>query len=476
MPPSDGATGQGAIHSGPGPASSSSGTPAVATPSLSGFAVVRLGFALIGRLLKKMGEGVPRSAHLTFSLCVVMVISFGVWASVSTLDIVSMAQGEVIPSTQVKTVQHLEGGIVREILVREGGAVTVGQPLIVLEPTASGADVAELRIRLTSLIADVARLDALSKQLPAPIFPDDFVRNYPDKARQVQQRFESQSRRHESELRRQEETIVQRQQEIREIISRIESSRQSLKLLHEQIQISEALLVDNITNRFQHLDLLKERQRLQGGIESDSANLEKTKAGLLEARAELEKIRRAFAEDVQKSLDEARLNRDELTQRIKKFEDSLQRTVIRTPVDGIVKTLKMVTVGGVLRPGDAIADIVPAGDRLIIEAKLPTRDIGYVAVDQNAIVKLASPDAIRFGGLKGKVIHVGPDTLLSPDGMPFYKVRIATELDYFQHGNLKYSLFPGMQVIASIQTGKRTVLEYVLDPVRYYMGEAGQER
>ncbi|MDD9877897.1 MAG: HlyD family type I secretion periplasmic adaptor subunit [Magnetovibrio sp.] len=422
------------------------------------------------------GSGIPFSAHMTFVLCGLMVVAFAVWSSVSTLDIVSMATGEVIPSTQVKTVQHLEGGIIRKVLVREGEQIKRGQSLLTLEPTASQADVDELRVRLRSLSADLARLEALTKGLAAPIFPEKLVAGDPVLVRQSITRFDVRRRRHQGEVRRQEAAVAQRQQEIAEITTRISSSRQSLKLVNEQIKISEELMKDNLTNRFQHLDLLKESRRLSGGVATDQAALARARSALAEARAELENIRNAFDEDNQTALDEARLNYAELNQRVRKFEDSLKRTTVRSPVDGVVKTLHVFTVGGVVRPGDPIAEIVPAGDRLIVEAKLPTQDIGYVAAGQLAVVKLASADAMRFGGLNGTVINVSPDTLISPEGDPFYKVRIETEKGYFARGDIKYNLFPGMQVMASIHTGERTVLQYLIDPIRYSMGNAAQER
>ena len=422
------------------------------------------------------GSGIPFSAHMTFVLCGLMVVAFAVWSSVSTLDIVSMATGEVIPSTQVKTVQHLEGGIIRKVLVREGEQIKRGQSLLTLEPTASQADVDELRVRLRSLSADLARLEALTKGLAAPIFPEKLVAGDPVLVRQSITRFDVRRRRHQGEVRRQEAAVAQRQQEIAEITTRISSSRQSLKLVNEQIKISEELMKDNLTNRFQHLDLLKESRRLSGGVATDQAALARARSALAEARAELENIRNAFDEDNQTALDEARLNYAELNQRVRKFEDSLKRTTVRSPVDGVVKTLHVFTVGGVVRPGDPIAEIVPAGDRLIVAAKLPTQDIGYVAAGQLAVVKLASADAMRFGGLNGTVINVSPDTLISPEGDPFYKVRIETEKGYFARGDIKYNLFPGMQVMASIHTGERTVLQYLIDPIRYSMGNAAQER
>ena len=421
-------------------------------------------------------EQVSRSSHLTFLLCSAVVLGFGVWAAVSPIDIVSMATGEVIPSTQVKTVQHLEGGIVREINVREGESISKGQTLVVLEPTASGADVAELQVRLKSLRIDEARIVALTIRQDKPDFPVDLIKSDARLVNQATQQFRAQMARHTSEMTRQQQTIIQRQQEIREISTRITNQRRNLKLVREQIGISEDLLKDNLTNRFRHLDLLKEARQLEGGINMDTASLARAEASLNAAKAELENIKNVFDDESQRALNEVRLNLGELTERVKKFEDSLARTTVRSPVDGAVKTLHVVTVGGVIRPGDPIAEIVPAGDRLIVEAKLPTSDIGYVAAGQAAVVKLASADAMRFGDLKGTVVSVSPDTLMTPDGMPFYRVRIVTEKGYFEKGALRYNLFPGMQMAVSIITGYRTVLEYVMGPLQNSISDANKER
>ena len=134
------------------------------------------------------------------------------------------------------------------------------------------------------------------------------------------------------------------------------------------------------------------------------------------------------------------------------------------------------TIGGVVRAGEPVVDIVPQGDMLIIEAKLATQDIGFVQSGQLAKVTLASADAQRFGGLEGKVISVSPDTLLTPEGSPFYKVRIQTDSDHFQRGEERYNLFPGMQVIANIHTGNRTVFQYLFQPFIDSMDDAMRER
>jgi adhesin transport system membrane fusion protein len=421
-------------------------------------------------------KAVSKATHGTFFLCVVMVVTFIVWASYSTIDIVSMATGEVTPSTQVKTIQHLEGGIILEILVSEGSRVEAAQPIIVLEPTVSSADVAELQVRLNSLLGDIAQLQALEQGAKKPDFPDEFATNHPDLAAQATRRFTTRLARHLDEIKRQEGTIIQRQMESREISTRIVGARKNLSLVKEQISISDDLMKENLTNRFRHLDLLKEGAKLKNSIETDKASLNRARASMDEAKTVLNNISSTFEDEIQKSLEETRLSYGELNQRVKKFEDSLKRTTVLSPVAGVIKTLHVVTVGGVLRSGDPIVDIVPGDDRLIIESQLPTQDIGHVAIDQKVTVKLASADAMRYGSLLGRVVGISPDTLVTPEGMPFYKVRIEVERPYFEQGSNLHYLYPGMQLMTNIQTGERTILNYILDPILYRMSGAFQER
>lgn len=417
-----------------------------------------------------------KTPHLTIVLCTMVIVAFFYWAMVSPLDIASMAMGEVAPSSQVKTVQHLEGGIVREILVNEGDFVRKGQPLIKLEPIASGADVNELEVRLISLKTDIIRFEALLSGVKQPEFSVELEQDHPQNVQQSLQRFHAQTKRNESEIARQQETIAQRKQEILEIRTRIKSSKENLKIVNERVKISESLVRGDLSSRFAHLEILAEFTRINGAVETDIQSLASAEAAVKEAEAEMEAMQSIFEDENQQALDEARRTYDELYERFKKFEDSLQRTIVRTPVDGVIKEIHIATIGGVLRPGDGVADIVPGADRLIVDAQLPTQDIGYVQVGQSAVVKLTSTDAARFGNLNGKVINVSPDTLETPDGVPYYKVRIETEQPYFEHGSLRYNLFPGMQVMVSIQTGTRTVMQYILDPLMRNMGSALQER
>lgn len=409
-------------------------------------------------------------------VCVLGCLAFIAWATLGTLGIVSQATGEVVPSTQVKTVQHLEGGIIREIQVREGERVKKGQPLIVLESTASGADVIELKARITGLRIEAARLQAEAASLKRPKFDASLQASSPDLIREALNLFNSRRKRLGEEIAGRTEIMTQRRQDVRESRGRIRNQGASLKLLNEQIKISEELLKDDLTNRYNHLNLLKDATKLKGAIEEDRVALDRALSTFKQARSDRARVQSTYQQEVRTDLEQARRQLAEFAPRMAKFEDSLKRTVLRAPVDGGIKTLYVVTIGGVLRAGDTVVDNEPVDDRLVIEAKLPTQDISFVQQGQRALVKLASTDAMRFDSLEGKVVSVSPDTLIAQDGVPFYKVRIETDRDHFARGNIRYNLFPGMQVSASIHTGERTVLEYIFDPFLDSMGSAMRER
>ncbi len=411
------------------------------------------------------GEEGERATHVFFLLCALFVVAFFVWSYFGRLDVVSAAMGEVIPSTQVKHIQHLEGGIVREILVREGDVVKRGQALVNLEPVSSGADVEELNVRITSLRTEIIRLEAeVQGGDKAPVFPNDLANNHPLLVKDALAFFTTRMNRMKSQLGGQRDQIAQQERRMDEISARLSNNRQQLKLLQEQISISDQLLKEQLSHRMQHLNLLKEASRLKGRIGEDSAGLKRTQAARKEAVNKLEAIRGAFHEKIQEDLEKKRREFEEYSNRQRKFEDSLSRTILRSPVDGVVKTLFVATVGGVVAPGATVADVVPAGDKLVIEAQLPTSDIGYVHAGQTVLVMLASSDAIRFGNIKGEVVGISPDAIENADGMPFYKVRITTQQSYFERNGVKYRLVPGVQVMASIRTGQRSVLDYLTDP------------
>lgn len=419
---------------------------------------------------------IDTSTRAFFYLCVIACLGFGLWASVSPLDIVSNAIGEVVPSSRVKRIQHLEGGIVSAIHVREGDAVEIGQPLIELEATASDSTVEEINIRITSLKAEIVRLETESSWFrqdgdgvldPFAIdisFPEDLQQDAPGMVNQARDLYQVRRERFVNDVNAKREFVKQREQDIREISARIRNQEKSLEYVREQIAISEELLKDKLTTRYKHLGFLKEESNLVSRIEEDNAALVRARSLMSAAQKELGDVSNTFREDVQDSLRKARQEILEYSQRLRKMSDSLQRTVIRSPARGIVKTVYVRGEGEVVRPGMTVLDIVPAGDKLIIEAHLALGDIGYVQAGQPATVKLATGDARMFGALDGVVRNISPDAITTPEGETYYRVLVETESDHFQRDGRRYQLYPGMRLLVGIKTGERTVLEYLIYP------------
>ena len=398
------------------------------------------------------------------------------WATVSRLDIMSMAEGEVIPSSRTSVVQHLEGGIVKDILVREGEQVKQGQPLVVLEETISDAFFEEVQARIASLRLDMHRLQSLQAGQDQLELPAELQKKYQDLAEQTLLFFEAQQSAHESNLAAQRELISQKESQIEEIRIRRENSFKNLELLQEQIELSREMLQENMTTRYEHLVYLREEAALKSRIEEDAAALQATRAALSEARIRKENIRKDYREHIASQLKTTRDELMEMLQQQRRHADSLERTVLRSPSDGEIKTMHVNSVGEVITQGTDVAEIVPAGDQLVVEARLPVGDIGYVHRGQPATVRLATRDGAMYGRLEGEVVHVAPDTTVTEDGVTYYPVRVQTHENSFRHRDMEYSLYPGMHMQVSIHTGTRTVMEYILEPLLGTMSGVLQER
>lgn len=417
-----------------------------------------------------------RISHLFFFLIVLMCASFIYWAYQGELDIVSVADGQVVPSGKIKHIQHLEGGIIRTINISEGDAVKKGQPLVELEQLHSGASLEEIQIRMDALSIDMIRLNALINQKNRMVIPAALARKHPKLAQDAKTLFSARKNSLKNKKEKLTQIVNQKQQRIKTIESRLDNKQQRLPLLEEQLALSEELLKDNLTTRYKHLEILRNFKQIEGDIKNDKSDLIEAAHALEETQASLKEIIFAFREETVENLKSAQQEFNEFSVRLKKFEDSLKRTVIRSPINGIIKKLYLVTRGGVLKPGDTIADIVPSEESLIIEAHLSISDIGYVRMDQPALLQLTSSDARKYDKLPGKVISISPDTFTDETGRTFYNVLIESERNFFQSGDQKYRLYPGMVLLAYIHIGKRTVLDYIIDPFMNTLSFSMQER
>ena len=373
-----------------------------------------------------------------------------IWMFVFNIDIISNAEGQVIPAGDVKTIQHLEGGIIDQILVKESDIVKEGDSLVILAATASEVDVDEAQVQIDSKIIQSIRLEAEINNFDIPIFTDELANNRPELVNKSIELFLSRK--------------VKLEGDIREINASIGQHQTAIDILIKQTDMSQQLLEEGIITEFAHLDLLKELNAAKGTLEA--------------AIEEKENITKEFIEDARNQRQVAQREISELNETIKALKDNLNRTIIVAPVDGVVKNLFFVTIGGVIRPGEAILDIVPTKDNLIVEARLQESDIGFVKPGQSAVVKLSSSDAVNFGQIEGVVDRISPDTEQDENDnrIVFYNIFVELDQNYFESKEKTYYLVPGVKVTASIQIGERTLANYLLSPFMGSLGQSFQER
>ncbi len=417
----------------------------------------------------------PGRRRLAVEIAVVLAALVG-WAAFGPLDVATTAMGEVGPASRVKAIQHLEGGIVTEILVSEGDRVAKGQPLFRLDPTRAQAEASELGRRLTSLRVDTARLTAEIANSAAPVFDPEAVAMVPDIVAAALDLFNSRRNRLLHEFRIQAQLVAGKTGELEEARVRMRNNRRALEIVTSQVTISENMLSKDLSNRMSHLEQLRQQQALRTLVDSDQASIPRLEAALEEARERLAWVEGSAAEQARRDLGTARQQYDELSQRMQTLRNVEERTVLRAPVDGIVKSVSVSTEGGVIQPGQTLAEIVPGEDRLVIEARLPIQDIGYVHPGLPVRVVLNSGDASSFPPLDGRVERVSPDATVTNDGHSYYRVRVVTNENAFDVSGRRYQLYPGMQVTCSVLIGRRTVLEYLLSPWTSAMRFAFQER
>ena len=372
------------------------------------------------------------------------------WMFLFNIDIISNAEGQVIPAGDVKTIQHLEGGIIDQILVKESDIVKKSDPLVILAATASEVDVDEAQVKIDAKIIESIRLEAEINNFDVPIFADDLMANRADLVNKSMELFLSRKNKLEGDIREIQASIVQHQT--------------AIDILIKQTEMSLKLLEEGIITEFAHLDLLKELNAAKGALESSTE--------------EKENITKLFIENARNARQVAQREISELNETIKALKDNLKRTVITAPVDGVVKNLFFVTIGGVVRPGEAILDIVPTKDSLIVEARLQESDIGFVKPGQSAVVKLSSSDAVNFGQIDGIVERISPDTEQDENDnrIVFYNIFVELDQNYFESKEKTYYLVPGVKVTASIQIGERTLANYLLSPFIGSLGQSFQER
>ena len=425
--------------------------------------------------LDDIAERTPTSFRLTAWLIMALLVAVTAWAYWAELEEVAIAQGVVVPQGQVKVIQHLEGGIITTIHVTEGTRVATGDPLVQLDHLASDSDREELAVRLDALLLTRARLTADAKD-EEPVFPGDVAARRPELVDAERATYRARQDELASGLKVLAEQARQREHLAAELSAKQTSLERDLVLMREELAMSSDLLKDGLTPKIEHLKVKRQVERLEGERAVLDEGIPRANAALAEMHQRIKEERIKFRRVALEELGKIELRIVQTREGLARATDELARTEIQSPIDGVVKSLRYHTIGGVVRPGDAIMEIVPTGDKLVIEAKLNPTDIGYVRIGQPAVVKISTYDFVRYGSLEGKVIDLSPDTHVDQNGETYFRIIASTDKAYLGDEPGDYPIAPGMQAQVDIHTGRKSVLAYILNPVLRLKSDAFRER
>ena len=373
-----------------------------------------------------LAQATPASSAILYLLTVLTIIGL-IWASVSKVDEVTLAEARVIPSSREQVISSLEGGILSELLVHEGDLVEKGQPIVRLEPTRFESQYKEGISKQLSLKATRARARAEAYNLPL---------EFPPEVKQNALLVSNETKAYEARKRVLEESVA--------------ALRKSQDLIANEITISENLSKQGLFSEVELSRLRRQANDLNQQV--------------------MERINR-FRAEANTELTRTESELGQLAPNLNARLDTLERTTLRAPVNGIVKNLRFTTIGAAVSPSAPILDIVPGDSALLFEARLDPKDVSHVSIGLPVSIKLTAYDSATFGELKGKVEMISPDTFREDarpvEGQPanYYRVMISGAIDPENPKQQTMQIIPGMQAQTQIKTGQKTVMQYLLKPL-----------
>ena len=421
-----------------------------------------------------MSRAKTQRAQTIVRAAIVVVVLLIVWASLAHVDEVTKGDGKVIPSRQLQLVQSFDGGVVSEILVKEGQVVEKDQLLLKIDETRATSGVRESAAQGFALRARQARLRALAEG--APFQPPSAAGDSVDEKRIV----EEERRLYETRLSElnmmvsiNQQQLQQRQQELTEMRSRKTSAERSLDLSQQELGKTRPLLATGAVSEVDILRLEREVSKARGDSEQSSAQIARVQASIGEAQHKMQETELNFRNEARKEMAETLGKLNALNEGAVALTDKVDKSQIKSPVRGRVQRLLANTVGGVVQPGKDIVEIVPLDDALVLEAKVMPKDIAFIHPGQAATVKFSAYDFAIYGGLTAEVENISPDTVVDERGNAFYLVRVRTHQSNFSE---KLPIIPGMTAEVDILTGNKTVMSYLLKPVLKGKAYALRER
>lgn len=414
----------------------------------------------------------PLRARWLLRIAALSLVLLLVWAAVGKVDEVTRGEARVVPTSQVQIVQSVDGGVLEEIMVREGQHVEAGQLLGRVDNTRFTSNLGESRATQVAMEAKALRLRALSQGVP--FNPSaKLMKEAPDVVAHERRLYESRRSELDAQLAVAQNVLAQRQQELNEVRARREQAERGLELAQKELSTTRPLVSTGAVSEVEVIRLEREVARLRGDREQATAQISRVQASIAEAQRRIDEVRLTARNQMSAELSETMGKISSSSEGGKVLEDKVLKADLKSPVRGTVKRLLVPTVGAVLQPGKEVFEVVPTDDALILEVRIPPKDIAFLRPKQEALVKFTAYDFAIYGGLKADVETIGADSVVDDKGNAFYIVRVRTRQAKLGD-NLP--IIPGMVAQVDIMTGQKTVLTYLLKPVLRAKANALSER
>lgn len=417
----------------------------------------------------------PRIIRLTLWLMLAFIFSSLLWAGWAQLEEVTRGEGKAIPSSRLQKIQNLEGGILSELLVREGQIVNAGTPLMRLDATRFASNVGETEADKLGLKARIERLTAEVNDTPLTISPD-INSQAPEIAAGEEALFTSRQNQFRSEIHALEQQKAQKQQELADFKSRHAQYQRTLNLQEEELKLSAPLIQAGAISQVEILRLKRSVLETRGQMDSAATSIPRTQSALGELDSKISESRGRFQSEALSQLNEARTSLSKAEATGKALEDRVKRTLVTSPVRGVVQQIMVNTIGGVIQPGSDMIEIVPLEDNLLIETRIRPQDIAFLHPGQKAVIKFTAYDYTTYGGLDGTLEMISPDTITDKEGKSYYLIQLRTNRNYLGTKEHPLLIIPGMVASVDIVTGHKSVLSYLLKPIIRAKAEALRER
>lgn len=409
-------------------------------------------------------EAAPTRLRFVLYFWVVAIVLFITWASFAYIDEIARGDGEIIPSGENQIIQNLEGGIVEQILVSEGEEVQKGQVLLKIDNQKSESSFSSNAVKADALAAKIARLSAEAQGKEFEV-DAGLVKRRPLIVDNERSLFETNKRQLNSKVEGLEERLKQKKQELAEAYTQKKHLQSSYTMVQQEVHMTEPMVKKGVRSKIDFLKLQREANDIGSKYESVKQSIPRLKSAIKEVQKGIEETRYTFQSEAKVKRNEAVAELRSLQETSTALEDQVSRTVVQSPMKGVVQKLFVHTIGGVIQPGQEIMEIVPSDQALLVEVKIKPSDIAFIYFGQRAIVKFSAYDFAIYGGLDGQVVYIGADTQKDEKDNVFYQVRIKTTKNHLTKNGEKLKIIPGMTVNVDIITGQKTVLDYILKPI-----------